>query len=168
MDESETPDLCAQGQRSELLAWKRGSVERTVGLPMLKLASGIFSICTWCWAGVHENPQKGMFPCWMREEKKKKKLNGSPLESWKALIQWVKWRLKSLLRRTFLSRPWRSTLHKHMQGSVRCHFIGQLLKAELRSSKPPRGSQKGCPFLTRSLFHLLFPVQKASSNPLNI
>lgn len=72
VDESKTPDLCAQGLRSELLAWKRGSIERTVGLPMLKLASGIFSICTWCWAGVHENPQKGMFPSWMREEGEKK------------------------------------------------------------------------------------------------
>lgn len=55
------PALCAQGLRSELLAWKRGCVGRTVVLPMLKLASGIFSICTWCWAGVHEIHRKECF-----------------------------------------------------------------------------------------------------------
>lgn len=95
------PWLVCPGAKIWTPGLKEGSVERTVVLPMLKLASGSFSICTWCWAGVHENPQKGMFPTWMMEEEKKK-LNGSPWESWKALIEFVKQRLKSLPRRTLL------------------------------------------------------------------
>lgn len=66
------PWLVCPGAKIWTPGLKEGSVGRTVVLPMLKLASGSFSICTWCWAGVHENPQKGMFPSWMMEEEKKK------------------------------------------------------------------------------------------------
>lgn len=91
------------------------------------------------------------------------------LQPWKAPIECVKRRFKSCWGEHF----WASLGGRHSTNICNGVFavtssVSLWKKGELRCSKPPRGSQKGHPSLTRTLFHLLFPVQKAVSNPLNI
>lgn len=113
-----------------------------------------------------ENPQKGMFPSWMMEEEKK--LNGRPSESWKALIQFLKKNLQSSQRRGFSGGPDVCTAQTQARECLLSAHYGEAFGRWADTLRATQGEQKVCPFLTRGLFHLLFPVKKAFPNPLNI
>lgn len=73
---------------------------------------------------------------------KKKKLNGSPLESWKELIQRVKWGLKSLRRRTFLTGLGGLHFTNMCKGVCAVVLLVSLWKLSWDPQNHPRGARK--------------------------